>query len=69
MGDRTLFIDDNLAVLRAAGAYGIGHLLAVIHPDSTAGPVDPEEFSGLYAFEELNGFSTTRETATSAGAT
>jgi putative hydrolase of the HAD superfamily len=68
-GDRTLFIDDNLAVLRAAGAYGIGHLLAVIHPDSTGGPVDPEEFSGLYAFEELNGFSTTRETTSLAGAT
>jgi len=56
-------------VLRAAGAYGIGHLLAVIHPDSTGGPIDPEEFSGLHAFEELNGFSTTRETATLAGAT
>lgn len=31
---RTLFVDDSLAVLNAAREYGIGHLLAVANPDS-----------------------------------
>ncbi|CAM3992288.1 MULTISPECIES: GMP/IMP nucleotidase [Pseudoalteromonas] len=31
---RTLFVDDSLAVLNAAKEYGIGHLLAVANPDS-----------------------------------
>ena len=31
---RTLFIDDSLAVLRAAHAYGIRYLLAILLPDS-----------------------------------
>jgi putative hydrolase of the HAD superfamily len=33
--ERTLFIDDSVTVLRAARAYGIAHLIAVTHPDST----------------------------------
>jgi 5'-nucleotidase len=33
--ERTLFIDDSLPVLRAAQAYGIAHVIAVTHPDST----------------------------------
>ena len=31
---RTLFIDDNEAVLDAAAAFGIGHLLSIATPDS-----------------------------------
>ncbi len=31
---RTLFIDDNQAVLRAAAAFGIRHLLTIAQPDS-----------------------------------
>lgn len=33
--ERTLFVDDSLAVLEAAKLYGIKHLLAVANPDST----------------------------------
>ena len=33
--ERTLFVDDSLAVLDAAKLYGIKHLLAVANPDST----------------------------------
>lgn len=32
---KVLFIDDSLAVLRAAQAFGIGQLLAIARPDST----------------------------------
>ncbi|MBP80692.1 MAG: haloacid dehalogenase [Acidiferrobacteraceae bacterium] len=53
---RTLLIDDNLTVLRAAGKYGIAHLLAVVAPDSTRPTADPEEFTGLHAFEDISSF-------------
>lgn len=32
--ERTLFVDDSLAVLDAAKEYGIGHILAIANPDS-----------------------------------
>ena len=54
--EKTLFIDDNLDVLRSAAAYGISHLLAVPRPDSTREPMDTEEFRGLSAFDDILGF-------------
>lgn len=33
--EQALFVDDNLSVLRAARAYGVGQLFAVAHPDSS----------------------------------
>jgi HAD superfamily hydrolase (TIGR01509 family) len=44
---RSLFIDDTLPILRSAGRYGIGHLLAVREPDSRKGPKDTEEFEAV----------------------
>ena len=54
--DKTLFIDDNLDVLRAAAAYGISHLLAVPRPDSAREARDTQEFTGLGAFDDILGF-------------
>tara|TARA_Y100001934_G_C12185519_1_gene693744 strand:- start:334 stop:1017 length:684 start_codon:yes stop_codon:yes gene_type:complete len=63
--EKTLFIDDNLDVLRAAAAYGISHLLGVLLPDSTREPIDTEEFRGLGAFDDILGFfQGTREART-----
>ncbi|NLJ12720.1 MAG: GMP/IMP nucleotidase [Gammaproteobacteria bacterium] len=42
--ERSLFIDDSLPVLRSAQHYGIGHLRAVLQPDSQAGHKNCEEF-------------------------
>ncbi|KQB54903.1 haloacid dehalogenase [Pseudomonas endophytica] len=50
---RSLFIDDTLPILRSAGAFGIGHLLAVKHPDSKKGPKNTEEFEALGDYREL----------------
>lgn len=50
---RTLLIDDNLDVLRAARRYGLAHLLAVRHPDSRRGPKDTEEFEAVDDFREI----------------
>lgn len=52
---RTLLIDDNLAALRAAHAYGIRHLLAVRQPDSRRAPAATGEFAAMHRFEELLG--------------
>jgi len=52
-GERTLFIDDNLAVLRAARRFGIAHLLAVSHPDSTREPHDTGELNAIQWFTEI----------------
>lgn len=51
--ERTLFIDDNVAVLRAARAYGIRHLLTIRQPDSRAAARPPCEFQALSAFSEI----------------
>lgn len=50
---RTLLIDDNLSVLRAAQRFGIAHLLAVSHPDSSRGLKDTGEFEAVRWFTEI----------------
>src|SRR3569623_1319807 len=50
---RTLLIDDNLSVLRAAREYGIRHLLAILQPDSRRPPRDIVEFAAVRGFDEL----------------
>lgn len=42
---RSLFIDDSLPVLRSAQRYGIGHLRAVLQPDSQGPLKNCEEFT------------------------
>ena len=50
---RTLLIDDNLAVLRAAREYGIRHLLAVHQPDTRRPPRETAEFAALRDFRDI----------------
>ncbi|MCY1403256.1 GMP/IMP nucleotidase YrfG [compost metagenome] len=50
---RSLFIDDTLAILRSARAFGVAHLLAVREPDSRQGPRDTQEFAALEDYREL----------------
>ncbi|MBT9567404.1 MAG: GMP/IMP nucleotidase [Thiobacillus sp.] len=51
--ERTLFVDDSLAVLKSARAYGIAHLLAVCNPDSRQPHKDCGEFRGITSFAEV----------------
>ena len=50
---KTLLIDDNLAALRAAREFGIGHLLAVRRPDSKRPPRVTAEFPALQDFRDI----------------
>jgi HAD superfamily hydrolase (TIGR01509 family) len=50
---RTLFVDDSLAVLRAARDYGIRWLIAVVRPDSTQPPRAVDEFPAIRDFSSL----------------
>jgi putative hydrolase of the HAD superfamily len=51
---RTLFIDDNIAVLEAAAHYGIGHLLCVSRPDLTQpARTLTGDFTSLAHFDDL----------------
>jgi len=50
---RSLFVDDSLPVLRAARSAGIGRVVAVRRPDSSAGPRHQEEFPTVDAVREL----------------
>ena len=50
---RTLFIDDNLTVLRSARRYGIRHLLAIARPDSRKPARDCQEFTAIESFAQL----------------
>jgi HAD superfamily hydrolase (TIGR01509 family) len=51
--ERTVLIDDNLAVLRAARAYGIAHLLSIARPDSSEPIRDTEEFTAIHDFNDV----------------
>lgn len=50
---RTLLVEDNLSVLRAARDFGIHHLLAITHPDSRGHPIQVEGFHAIEHFGEL----------------
>lgn len=50
---RTLLVDDNPHVLRAARDYGIGHLLAVAQPDSRSQPQALADLQMLDSFLQL----------------
>lgn len=51
--ERTLLIDDSLAVLRSAQKAGIAYTLGVLQPDSQKGTMDTEEFIGLDCFSQI----------------
>lgn len=48
-----LFVDDNLPVLRAARAFGIGQIFAIAKPDSTQPMRHIAEFPAVSAIREL----------------
>ncbi len=50
---RTLFIDDNLDVLRAARGYGVHYLFAIYQPDSQQPVREVEEFRAICSFDEI----------------
>ncbi|MCK5903001.1 MAG: GMP/IMP nucleotidase [Cocleimonas sp.] len=49
----SLFIDDNLDVLRCAQHYNIAYLLAIHQPDSQQAAVETETFTALKCFSQL----------------
>lgn len=49
----TLLVDDHLAILRAARAHGIAHLVSVLRPDSAHPPKPSGEFLAIHDFSEL----------------
>lgn len=53
--EKTMFVDDNLHVLRNAQVYGIKHLLAIHQPDSQQPPKNTEEFTAIECFTQLIG--------------
>lgn len=50
---RALFIDDSLAVLHTARAYGIGHLLAISRPDTRSPPREIGDFTSIEGFDQI----------------
>lgn len=50
---RALFVDDSLAVLRAARDFGIGQIIAVSHPDSMQEERTVAEFPSVRRVSEL----------------
>jgi putative hydrolase of the HAD superfamily len=50
---RTLFVDDSIAVLRSAQAYGIAQLLTILLPDSQQAERRVDEFVAVRDFEDL----------------
>lgn len=49
----SLFIDDNLHVLRSAKAAGVKYLLAIHQPDSQQPPKDTQEFMAVECYTQL----------------
>ncbi|WP_442958351.1 GMP/IMP nucleotidase [Povalibacter sp.] len=50
---RSLFVDDSLAVLRAARAHGIAQVYAITHPDSGGGRREVTEFPAVPRVADL----------------
>jgi len=50
---RALFVDDSLAVLRAAQAYGLGQLVAIRRPDTTRPPREITELTSVDRLADL----------------
>lgn len=50
---RTLFVDDSLAVLRAARGYGIANLLAIRFPDRRQPVREVRDFPAVLEFDEV----------------
>ncbi len=50
---RSMLIDDNLEVLRAAQAYGVRHVLAVFQPDSQQPEREITAFRAIRSFAEI----------------
>jgi len=50
---RTLFADDTVAVLKAAEAYGIGHLLHIARFSSVSAPVTSKRYRSIENFSEV----------------
>jgi HAD superfamily hydrolase (TIGR01509 family) len=55
---RTLFVDDSLAVLRAARRHGLTYIVAIAHPDSTLERRVIDEFPSVHAVAELLSLTT-----------
>lgn len=51
--ESTLLVDDSLAVLKAAKAFGIGYLVAVSKPDTQGAKKIIEDFPAIEDFREL----------------
>jgi HAD superfamily hydrolase (TIGR01509 family) len=51
--ERTLFVDDNAAVLQAARTAGIRFVYAMCHPDSSRPPRQHPDFPGVHSVAEL----------------
>jgi len=52
--DRTLFVDDTLAVLASAERYGIKHLAAISQPDSNIKRNIETHFAQIKCFSDIN---------------
>ena len=50
---RSLFVDDSLPVLECAHRSGLGHMIHVLHPDSSTAPREPSHFPGIVHLNEL----------------
>jgi len=51
--ESTLFVDDNVSVLRSAHRFGVQMLLTVTRPDTTAPVKDGSEFAGVEGVVDL----------------
>ncbi len=52
---RTIVVDDNHDVLRAAREYGIDRVYGILQPNSRKAPIPASEFTSLASFSELTG--------------
>ena len=50
---KTLFIDDSESVLNAAREYGVGHIVAISHPDSQLPGKEFDDFLAVSNFSEI----------------
>ena len=51
--NKTIFVDDNVSVLKSAKKFGLGSLIQILYPDSDSAEIKKSQFMGIHNLKQL----------------
>lgn len=52
--NKTIFVDDNVNVLKSAEKFGLGSLIQILYPDSSSAEIKKSKFKGIRNLKQLH---------------